>query len=64
MISTIPQLTTLLPGDRCFLIADPDCTGTVIQVEDNLFSVMVQWDDLPSAAPDFQWANKLAHHYG
>ena len=50
--------TDLQVGDQVHLKREPTKTGKVILVEDNLLSVMVQWDDCPDAL-DFQWSNKL-----
>lgn len=47
-------------GMRVCHIKDPEATGTVISVDDNLEDVttcVVLWDDGPSH--DVQWTNKL-----
>lgn len=59
MILDVPQLTQLEVGDRCYLIREPWAHGTVAVVEENRFFVMVEWDHLPDAAPNFQWGNKV-----
>ena len=49
--------TDLSVGDRVLHVKDPDYVGTVMVVEDNRLSVMVQWDDCDGL--DFAWANKV-----
>lgn len=51
--------TSLKVGDRVILIREPDVEGTVRVVEDNLLSVMVEWDDLPGEPFSFHWSSKV-----
>jgi len=50
--------TDLKPGERVIHLRESGIEGTVRVVEDNLLSVMVEWDDTPGVL-DFQWANKV-----
>lgn len=50
--------TDLKRDERVIHLRDPGVEGTVRVVEENLLSVMVEWDDNPGVL-DFQWANKV-----
>ena len=46
-------------GDRVHHYRDDSLVGTIIIVEDNKLSCMVEWDDYLGMDLDFQWSNKL-----
>jgi hypothetical protein len=48
-----------IPNMRICHRKDNSMTGTVILVEENKLSVVVQWDELPVGELDFQWCDKL-----
>lgn len=50
-------------GDKVSHVKEQDRPGTVMTVEDNELSVMVQWDDLGADELDFQWVTKLFFYY-
>lgn len=59
MLNNTDQFEIWKVGDRVAHVKEPDRFGTVKVVEENQFSAMVQWDDLPEGELDFHWSNKL-----
>lgn len=53
--------TSLKIGDRVTHVKDHSLLGTIRVVEENLLSVMVEWDDVPGEPYSFHWSNKIAH---
>ena len=46
-------------GDRVYHYRDDSLVGTILIVEENMLSCMVEWDHMLGHGLDFQWSNKL-----
>lgn len=46
-------------GDRVCHYRDDSLMGTIVIVEENMLSCMVEWDHMLGCGLDFQWSNKL-----